>query len=110
MPSLEKALQNLDADRQGALDRLFDLLRFKSISTDPAYKADVAQTADWLAAHLGALGFEASARKTPGHPIVVAKARAARADAPHVLFYGHYDVQPVDPLELWDTALCARDR
>jgi len=103
MPSLEKALAALDADRQGALDRLFDLLRFKSISTDPAFKDDVARAADWLASHLNAMGFEASARPTPGHPVVVAKAKAARADAPHVLFYGHYDVQPVDPLELWTT-------
>jgi acetylornithine deacetylase/succinyl-diaminopimelate desuccinylase-like protein len=103
MPSLEKALSLLDADRQGALDRLFELLRFKSISTDPAFKDDVARTADWLAAHLCEIGFEASARPTPGHPIVVAKAKAARADVPHVLFYGHYDVQPVDPLDLWES-------
>jgi len=78
MPSLEKALATLDADRQGALDRLFDLLRFKSISTDPAYASDVARTADWLAGHLRALGFDASTRPTAGHPIVVAKAKAAR--------------------------------
>jgi acetylornithine deacetylase/succinyl-diaminopimelate desuccinylase-like protein len=103
MPSLEKALSLLDADRQGALDRLFELLRFRSISTDPAFKDDVARTADWLASQLSALGFDASARKTAGHPIVVAKAKAARSDAPHILFYGHYDVQPVDPLELWET-------
>ena len=79
MSSLEKALAALDADRQGALDRLFDLLRFKSISTDPAFKGEVATTADWLAAHLRELGFEASARPTAGHPIVVAKAKAARS-------------------------------
>jgi acetylornithine deacetylase/succinyl-diaminopimelate desuccinylase-like protein len=103
MHSLDKTLAALDADRQGALDRLFDLLRFRSISTDPAYKDDVAKTADWLASHLTALGFDASARPTAGHPVVVAKARAARADAPHILFYGHYDVQPVDPLDLWET-------
>jgi acetylornithine deacetylase/succinyl-diaminopimelate desuccinylase-like protein len=102
MPSLEKALAALDADRQGALDRLFDLLRFRSISTDPAFKGEVARAADWLADHLRGLGFDASSRPTAGHPIVVAKAKAARADAPHILFYGHYDVQPVDPLTLWD--------
>ena len=107
MSSLEKALAALDADRQGALDRLFDLLRFKSISTDPAFKGEVATTADWLAAHLRELGFDASTRPTAGHPIVVAKAKAARADAPHVLFYGHYDVQPVDPLDLGTPTLRA---
>jgi acetylornithine deacetylase/succinyl-diaminopimelate desuccinylase-like protein len=103
MSSLEKTLATLDSDRQGALDRLFELLRFKSISADPAHANDVARTADWLAGHLRDLGFDASARPTAGHPIVVAKAKAARADAPHVLFYGHYDVQPVDPLDLWQT-------
>ena len=56
----------------------------------------------WLA-QLQGLGFEASARPTEGHPMVVAKAKAARADAPHVLIYGHYDVQPVDPINLWQT-------
>ncbi len=77
-------------------------MRFKSISTDPAFAGEVAKAAEWLSLHLRDLGFDASVRPTPGHPIVVAKAAAARADAPHVLFYGHYDVQPVDPLELWD--------
>ena len=103
MPSLEKVLATLDADRQGALDRLFDLLRFKSISTDPAFVGACAEAADWLVEQLRGIGFEASSRPTAGHPMVVAKASAARADAPHVLFYGHYDVQPVDPLDLWQT-------
>ncbi|WP_294532554.1 M20/M25/M40 family metallo-hydrolase [uncultured Rhodoblastus sp.] len=101
MSQLDKVLETLDSDRQGALDRLFELLRFKSISTDPAYAPDCARAADWLVAQLQGLGFQASSRPTAGHPIVVAKAKAARADAPHVLIYGHYDVQPVDPLELW---------
>jgi acetylornithine deacetylase/succinyl-diaminopimelate desuccinylase-like protein len=103
MPNLDKVLASLDDDRQGALDRLFELLRFRSISTDPAFAPDCAAAADWLVGQLQSLGFEASSRKTAGHPMVVAKAKAARADAPHVLFYGHYDVQPVDPLNLWET-------
>lgn len=103
MPNLDKVLATLDDDRQGALDRLFELLRFKSISTDPAYAPECASAADWLVGQLQALGFTASSRKTAGHPIVVAKAKAVRADAPNVLFYGHYDVQPVDPLDLWQT-------
>ena len=101
MSQLDKVLETLDADRQGALDRLFALLRFKSISTDPAYAPECATAADWLVAQLKDLGFEASSRPTAGHPMVVAKAKATRSDAPHVLFYGHYDVQPVDPLDLW---------
>ena len=101
MSQLDKVLETLDADRQGALDRLFALLRFKSISTDPAFAPECATAADWLVAQLKDLGFEASSRPTAGHPMVVAKAKATRSDAPHVLFYGHYDVQPVDPLDLW---------
>ena len=103
MSTLDNVLATLDADRQGALDRLFDLLRFPSISTDPAHAPDCAHAADWLVAQLQDLGFEASARPTEGHPMVVAKAKATRADAPRVLIYGHYDVQPVDPLNLWQT-------
>ncbi len=103
MPNLDKVLATLDDDRQGALDRLFELLRFKSISTDPAYAPECAGAADWLVGQLQALGFTAASRKTAGHPMVVAKAKAVRADAPNVLFYGHYDVQPVDPLDLWQT-------
>src|SRR5690606_11524044 len=60
--------------------------------------------AEWLVAELQGLGFTASVRDTPGHPMVVAHHAAGKPGAPHVLFYGHYDVQPVDPLDLWDTA------
>ncbi len=103
MSTLEKVLQTLDQGRQDALDRLFEFLRIKSISTDPAFADECGRAADWLAKELTAIGFEASVRPTSGRPMVVAKAKAARADAPHVLFYGHYDVQPVDPLDLWQT-------
>jgi acetylornithine deacetylase/succinyl-diaminopimelate desuccinylase-like protein len=103
MSQLDKALAALDADRNGALERLFALLRYRSISTDPAFAPDCAAAADWLVGQLQDLGFEASSRPTAGHPMVVAKAKAARPDAPHVLFYGHYDVQPVDPLDLWNS-------
>lgn len=96
-------LQALDDARDEALQRLFALLKIQSVSTDPAYAPQCRQCADWLAADLNGFGFEASVRDTPGHPMVVAHARSARDDAPHVLFYGHYDVQPVDPLDLWDT-------
>jgi acetylornithine deacetylase/succinyl-diaminopimelate desuccinylase-like protein len=99
--SLPAILSRLDAMQQASLERLFALLAIPSISTDPAYKADVARGADHLVADLRSLGFEASARETPGHPVVVGHRR--RSGKPHVLFYGHYDVQPVDPLELWDS-------
>lgn len=98
-PVLDRADQNLPS----SLDNLFELLRIKSISTDPAFKAECRKAAEWLVAYLNSLGFIASARDTPGHPMVVAHHDAGSADAPHVLFYGHYDVQPVDPIELWES-------
>ncbi|WP_425098292.1 M20/M25/M40 family metallo-hydrolase [Tropicibacter sp. S64] len=97
--SLDPVLSRIDADLPAALDRLFDLLRIPSISTDPEYKAACDAAADWLVADLASFGIEASKRPTPGHPMVVGH---VKGDGPHVLFYGHYDVQPVDPLELWD--------
>jgi len=103
MASLDDALARIDHNLDGALKRLFGLLEIRSISADPAYKAECARAAQWLVDELNGLGFDASVRPTAGHSMVVAHARAQRADAPHVLFYGHYDVQPADPLELWET-------
>jgi acetylornithine deacetylase/succinyl-diaminopimelate desuccinylase-like protein len=97
--SLEKVLSHIDADLENATDRLLDLLRIPSISTDPAFASDCDKAADWLVDDLKTLGFDASKRPTPGHPMVVGH---AKGDGPHVMFYGHYDVQPVDPLDLWD--------
>ena len=96
--SLDAVLARIDADLPQALDRLMALLRIPSISTDPAYKADCARAADWLVEDLRSLGFEAASRPTPGHPMVVAHGGTGGR---HLLFYGHYDVQPVDPLDLW---------
>lgn len=103
MADITPILERADANLPKSLDRLFDLVRIKSISTDPAFKADCRKAAEWLVAELNGLGFTASIRDTPGHPMVVAHHAGATADAPHVLFYGHYDVQPVDPVNLWDT-------
>ena len=99
--ALEGVLARLDAEHDAALSRLFQLLRFQSISTDPDYAPDCRQAAEWLATELSGIGFDASVRDTPGHPMVVGHAEGPAA-APHLLFYGHYDVQPVDPLELWN--------
>jgi acetylornithine deacetylase/succinyl-diaminopimelate desuccinylase-like protein len=98
MPALAPVLAKLDANLDDSLERLFELLRIKSISTDPAYAADCRRAAEWLVDDLRSIGFEASVRDTPGHPMVVGH---HDGDGPHVLFYGHYDVQPVDPLNLW---------
>lgn len=101
---LDEVLAAIDAGQTQALARLQALLRIPSISTDPAHAADCRAAAEWLVAELAGMGFEASLRPTGGHPMVVAHSpRAAGPGAPRrILFYGHYDVQPVDPLELWD--------
>lgn len=100
---LAKVLASIDRDLDASLARLFELLQIRSISTDPAFKDECARAADWLAAQLKGMGFDASVRPATGHPMVVAHAKSANASAPHVLFYGHYDVQPVDPLDLWES-------
>jgi acetylornithine deacetylase/succinyl-diaminopimelate desuccinylase-like protein len=97
--SLDTVLSRIDEDLPQALDRLMELLRIPSVSTDPAYKDDCQTAADWLVADLQSLGVAAEKRATPGHPMVVGH---VDGDGPHILFYGHYDVQPVDPLELWN--------
>ena len=101
--SIDKVLNHLDVNLDKSLDRLFSLLRIKSISTDPAFKDECRKAAEWLVEDLKSIGFDASIRETPGHPMVVAHHEGPTADAPHVLFYGHYDVQPVDPLNLWES-------
>ncbi|WP_071675348.1 M20/M25/M40 family metallo-hydrolase [Nioella nitratireducens] len=100
--SLDAVLARIDHDQEAAMTRLMELLRIPSISTDPAFKADCDAAADWLVLDLKSIGFDASKRPTPGHPMVVAHANLD-TDGPHLLFYGHYDVQPVDPLDLWTT-------
>ena len=100
--SLAAVLDRTEADLDASVARLIDLLRIPSISTDPAHREDCQAAAEWLARELTGIGFSASARPTPGRPMVVAHA-AGRSASPHVLFYGHYDVQPVDPLDLWQS-------
>ncbi len=100
MSQLDAVLARIDEQAPAAIERLLHLLRIRSISTDPAYAAECQACADWHAADLASIGFEAQARPTAGHPIVVGHHRAGVG--PSALFYGHYDVQPVDPIELWE--------
>jgi len=103
MPAITDILDRIDQNREAAVQRLFELLAIPSVSTDPAFAKDCARAGQWLVDELNSLGFEASLRPTAGHPMVVAHAKSKRRDVPHVLFYGHYDVQPADPLELWES-------
>jgi acetylornithine deacetylase/succinyl-diaminopimelate desuccinylase-like protein len=98
--TLTATLARIDDTLPEALDRLMGLLRIPSISTDPAYAAHCDAAADWLVADLQSLGVKAEKRATPGRAMVVGH---INGDGPHLLFYGHYDVQPVDPLDLWHT-------
>src|ERR1700729_1986185 len=101
---LQPVLDRIEADFDNALQRLFALLRIKSIPADPAFAGDCKAAADHLAADIATLGFATEVRPTAGHPAIVAKANGTPKDStrPHALFYGHYDVQPVDPLNLWN--------
>jgi len=101
MSVLDNILDRIDQDLDRSLDRLFSLLRIRSISTDPAYTEDCKLAAEHVAKDLATIGFEVSVRPTGGHPVVVGK--SGDGQGPRALFYGHYDVQPVDPLSLWET-------
>jgi len=101
MKALEAVLDRIDQDIDESVARLFALLRIASISTDPAYRDQCRAAAEHVAADLKSIGFEATVRPTAGHPVVVGKSNGTTG--PRVLFYGHYDVQPVDPLNLWKT-------
>jgi acetylornithine deacetylase/succinyl-diaminopimelate desuccinylase-like protein len=96
--SLDAVLAHIDKNLETSTDRLMELLRIESISTDSKYAKECQKAADWLVKDLKSIGFTADSRQTPGHPMVVAH---GEGEGTHVLFYGHYDVQPVDPLNLW---------
>ena len=105
MAELNELLQKIDAELDNSVARLFELARISSISTDPHYKDECRKAAQWLTDDLARCGFGAALRDTAGHPIVVAHyAHSSHAaKTPHLLFYGHYDVQPADPLGAWQT-------
>jgi acetylornithine deacetylase/succinyl-diaminopimelate desuccinylase-like protein len=100
---MDRALQYAEKHFETFVSELEDLLRIPSISTDPEYAGEVRRAAGWLVDHFRALGFPvAEAIDTEGHPIVLAE-YAVDPSLPTVLVYGHYDVQPPDPLDLWNS-------
>jgi acetylornithine deacetylase/succinyl-diaminopimelate desuccinylase-like protein len=99
---LDPVIKHIDGRFGTSVERLKDFLRIPSVGTDPAYRADTERCAEWLAGQLREIGFEAASRPTAGMPMVVGHWHGAPG-APHILYYGHYDVQPADPLELWDS-------
>ena len=96
---LDATLSRIDNEMEQNLKRLFDFLKIRSISTDPQFKKDCVEAANWLVEDLKSFGAKVEKYETGGHPIVLGN--LGRGSGPHILFYGHYDVQPVDPLELW---------
>ena len=105
MPNMiSDVLAALAADESASLERLFEFLKIDSVSTDPAYAPKCRMAAEWCAATLRDIGFDASVRPTTGHPMVVGHYTPKHGrKSPHALFYGHYDVQPPDPLDLWES-------
>ena len=100
---IDDLFAHIEANRDDRIARLADFLRVPSVSTDPAYKGHIDDAARFTADWLERLGMNAQVLPTEGHPCVVGDDDDAPDGAPHVLFYGHYDVQPPDPLELWTT-------
>lgn len=100
----EAVLNYLTERREEQLEALNDFLRIPSVSTDSKFKADVRDAAQFVADYLTKIGFnQVEIEETKGHPLVYGEWLEAGEDAPTVLVYGHYDVQPADPLELWET-------
>jgi acetylornithine deacetylase/succinyl-diaminopimelate desuccinylase-like protein len=99
---LNEALQYAQLHRDTFLTELKDFLALPSVSALPEHKPDIQRTAQWLAEKFTSLGLRnAQVNPTPGHPVVTAEWLEAGPDKPTVLIYGHYDVQPIDPIELW---------
>src|SRR3990170_4351107 len=103
--ALSSVLDRLACDQPAALDRLFRLLAIPSVSTDPVYHGSCVAAAEWCAEALREIGFAARVAPTLGKPMVVGHWRGGGGGAPfRVLFYGHYDVQPPDPIDEWNAS------
>lgn len=107
--TLKGALEAAALERDAGVERLMEWLAMPSVGTDPAHDGDTRRAAEWLRDQFRAVGVEAELRETgrpgkAGHPVVWAEHGGEEGyDGPHVLFYGHYDVQPADPVELWES-------
>lgn len=102
---MEKVLEYIQKNQQRHLEELYDFLRIPSISSEEEHKQDVLAAANWLVQEFRRIGIDnTKIIDTPGHPLVYAEWNGAGKNAKTILYYGHYDVQPVDPIELWETA------
>jgi acetylornithine deacetylase/succinyl-diaminopimelate desuccinylase-like protein len=96
---MNAVLEYIEANKKRFVDELCQYLRFPSVSAQPQHRADMSACAEWLVKHCVGIGLEAEICPTAGHPVVIA--RTPRTSKPHYLVYGHYDVQPPEPFELW---------
>ena len=102
MPDLDTAITYAREHSEDFLEDFISILRIPSISTLPENKTDMQRAAEWIAGQLEKLGFESvTVMPTVGHPVVYGEWLNAGPSAPTILYYGHYDVQPPDPLGLW---------
>jgi acetylornithine deacetylase/succinyl-diaminopimelate desuccinylase-like protein len=101
---MQGVIDYLKQNQTRFLAEFCDYLRFPSVSAQPQHKKDLQACAEWLAAHCRQIGLTAEIKQTNGHPILVAKTpRDGKTRRPHFMVYGHYDVQPPEPLDLWKT-------
>ncbi|HEX9047835.1 MAG TPA: M20/M25/M40 family metallo-hydrolase, partial [Verrucomicrobiae bacterium] len=101
---MQKVLDYLDQNQKRFLLEFCDYLRYPSVSAQPQHKKDLHACAEWLVAHCRAIGLNARLAATAGNPVVVAKTfHGTKPAKPHFMIYGHYDVQPPEPLELWQS-------
>ncbi|HEX5580542.1 MAG TPA: dipeptidase [Gemmatimonadaceae bacterium] len=104
MPTIPADIDAWLSEHDGRIrDELFAFLRIPSVSARSEHRTDMVRAADWLAATMAGAGMQATIMPTAGHPIVLGEWRGAGEGAPTVLVYGHYDVQPAEPLDLWDS-------
>ena len=101
--TLKRLTEAYEQKEKEFLDAYFDCLRIPSVSSEPRHRDDVRRCANWLVEHLSGAGFEARLWETSGHPVVFAESGPAEPSRPTALIYNHYDVQPVDPVEAWET-------
>jgi acetylornithine deacetylase/succinyl-diaminopimelate desuccinylase-like protein len=107
--TIEQAIDYARQKEEVFLERFQELLRIPSISADPAHKGDVQRAAEWLVGEMHRVGLkDCQALPSSGHPVAYAEWLEAGDDRPTLLVYAHYDVQPVDPLDLWDSPPLSR--
>lgn len=101
--ALETLKNEYNKIKEQAFKDYFHFLKFQSISSEPTYKKDIYACVDWLVKYIRDIGFQVEVWETKGHPTIFAHYDKAGPDQPTLLIYNHYDVQPVDPLDLWDS-------